>query len=87
MFEKKEFLEKLKKRGSESHVYRNYQLVGLEIAKTLQDEKHKALYMKLAKERDSGELMRIAKDIASRHHIQNKGAYFMKIISMPKDEK
>ncbi len=74
---RKEYLEKLRKRASESRVYRTYQFDGLEIAKTLGDEKHKALYIKLAKERDPGTLRRLAKSVAENRSVRNKGAYFM----------
>lgn len=75
------YLDELKRRAKESHVYRKYQLVGLEISQILQDEKHKALYIKLAKDGDGDALMRIAKDVAERGDVKNKGAYFMSIIA------
>ena len=75
------YLKKLKQRGKESHVYRNYQLFGLEIAEMLQDERHKSLYIKLAKENGGEKLRRIAKDVADRKGIKNKGAYFMKVLA------
>jgi hypothetical protein len=76
-----DYLAKLRQRGKESHVYKSYQLLGLEIAKILGDEKHKALYIKLAKEMDASRLLGVAKDVADRAGIKNKGAYFMRIIS------
>lgn len=75
------YLKKLQQRAKDSHVYRKYQLLGLEIAHILEDEKHKALYIKLAKEHGGDTLMRIAKEVAERRGIKNKGAYFMKIIA------
>jgi hypothetical protein len=78
---KKTYLEELARRGKESHVYRKYQLVGLEISQILADEKHKALYIKLAKEHDADRLMRLAKDVATRGAVKNKGAYFMTILA------
>jgi hypothetical protein len=78
------YLQELKRRAKESHVYRNYQLIGLQIAEILGDEKHKALYIKLAKERNPSDLLRAAKEVADRKHIKNKGAYFMRVISSPK---
>lgn len=74
------YLNKLKKRAQESHVYRKYQLMGLEIAQVLKDEKHKALYIKLAKERGGDRLLQIAKDVAERRDVKNKGAYFMRVL-------
>lgn len=83
---KEKYLKELKRRGTESHVYRKYQLIGLEIAQILKDEKHKALYIKLAKEMDGDRLMGIAKDIAERGNVKNKGAYFMSVLTgMKKD--
>ena len=75
------YLKNLKARGKDSHVYRKYQLLGLEISQILQDEKHKSLYIKLAKERGGEKMMRIAKEVAERRGIKNKGAYFMKVIA------
>jgi hypothetical protein len=78
---KKTYMEELAQRGKESHVYRKYQLIGLEISQILADEKHKALYIKLAKEHDADGLMRLAKDVATRDAVKNKGAYFMTILA------
>jgi len=75
------YLDELRKRGKESHVYRKYQLFGLEISKILGDEKHKALYIKLAKEGASDELVALAKRIAENKEVKNRGAYFMKIVT------
>ncbi len=75
------YLEELKKRGKESHVYRSYQLIGLEIADILKDRNHKSLYIKLAKEHEGGELLRIAKEISEKKDIKNLGAYFMRVVT------
>jgi hypothetical protein len=83
-----DYLRELKRRSKESHVYKKYQLTGLEIAKTLGDEKHKSLYIKMAKSGDAQRLLQIAKDVADRKGIQNKGAYFMTLTkkSAPRNE-
>ena len=73
------YLEELKKRGKESKVYKKYQMTGLEVAEILQDKEHKALYIKLAKEGDGDAMIRLAKDIAERKGVKNRGAYFMKL--------
>lgn len=78
--EKNPYLEELKKRSKESRVYSEHQLMGLMIAEVLGDERHKSLYMKLAKQHDSDKLLRIAKDVAEREGVENKGAYFMSIV-------
>ena len=77
---REKYLAELRRRGKESHVYRKYQLIGLEISQLLADEAHKALYIKLAKERNGDRLIGIAKDIAERKNIKNKGAYFMALL-------
>jgi hypothetical protein len=77
---REKYVAELKRRGKESHVYKKYQLLGLEISQILADEKHKALYIKLAKEQDAETLMRLAKDISGRANIKNKGAYFMTML-------
>lgn len=75
-----DYLETLKKRAKESKVYSYHQMVGLTLAELLEDDKHKGLYMKLAKLHDSDKLIRLAKDVAERKNIKNKGAYFMKLL-------
>jgi len=82
-----EYIEEIRKRGKKSKVYSSHQLIGLEIARLLDDEEHKTFYMKLAKERGTQELLSIARDVWDRD-VKNKGSYFMKIIGargmMPK---
>ena len=77
---REKYVAELKRRGKESHVYKKYPLLGREISQILADEKHKALYIKLAKEQDAETLMRLAKDIAERANVKNKGAYFMTML-------
>lgn len=81
-----DYLKTLKERAQKSKVYRKYQLVGLEIAKLLSDERHKSLYIKLAKNYDNQELLGIAKDVSERKNIENKGGYFMTIIKRLKEK-
>lgn len=78
---REKYIAELKRRAKESHVYRNYQLVGLEIADILNDRPHKALYIKLAKEGNSRRLLAVAKDIAERKDVKRRGAYFMRVIT------
>jgi len=78
------YLQKLKERKDESRAYSKHQVVGLEIAELLDDFSHKALYIKLAKERNSDKLLATAKEISEKQYIKNKGAYFMRIISEDK---
>ncbi len=72
-------MDRLRQRAAESKVYARFQLDGLEIAQILGDEKHKALYIKLAKEGDAGRLRQMAKQVAENPAVKNKGAYFMAI--------
>ena len=74
-----DYIEELKKRKKESRVYKEYQLVGLLIAEILEDEEHKSLYIKLAKEHNQDKLLRLAKSVSERKNVENKGAYFMKL--------
>lgn len=85
----KNYIDKLKERGKESHVYTKFQLIGLEIATLLNDTKHKALYIKLCKDKNPETLLAIARDVADRKTIENKGGYFMKVLQskFPKPEK
>jgi len=74
------YLKELEKRGKKSKIYTRHQLIGLEIAEILEDEKHKSLYIKLAKEKNPETLLELAKSVAERKKVKNKGAYFMKIL-------
>lgn len=76
----KEYLETLKARSKESRVYKPHQMTGLMLADLLEDPDHKSLYMRLAKIYDNEILLRIAKDLADRKNVQNRGAYFMKVL-------
>jgi len=76
----KEYFEELKKRSKKSKIYKSYQLTGLEIASILDDQKHKALYMKLAKQLGDTAVLTIAKSVAEKTDIKNKGAYFMRML-------
>jgi hypothetical protein len=71
------YIKELKDRAKKSHVYKKYQLTGINIAEILSDEKHKALYIKLAKQKDNDMLLQLAKNINEKKGIKNKGAYFM----------
>jgi len=84
-----DYIKKLKERGKDSHVYTKFQLIGLEIAQILNDNKHKSIYIKLCKDKDPETLLSIAKDVAERKTIENKGGYFMRVLQskFPKSEK
>ncbi|MBU2101341.1 hypothetical protein KKH05_01310 [Patescibacteria group bacterium] len=78
--DKNTYFDELKRRADESKVYSEHQMMGLMLAEILEDEEHKSLYMKLAKEYDADRLLKLAKDIADRPNIENRGAYFMKML-------
>lgn len=78
------YLATIKNRAKKSHIYRQFQETGLAIAELLNDQKHKALYIKLAKEYDQQTLLSIAKDVSQRTQIENKGGYFMKVLQSKK---
>lgn len=74
------FWDEIKKRAKESHAYQPHQWAGLEIAEILGDHKHRALYIKLAKKFGADRLLRLAKNVAEKPHVKNKGGYFMKLL-------
>lgn len=80
----KNYLETLKERGRKSKIYSSHQLTGLALSRILDDEKHKSLYMKMAKEYDSQALIRLAKNVAEKRRVINMGAYFMRMLQKEK---
>jgi len=80
------YMETLKKRGEDKHVTKSFQMTGLKIAEILNDKEHKALYIKLAKKHNDQFLLKLAKDIAEREGVENKGAYFMTVLKNKKNE-
>jgi hypothetical protein len=79
------YFDELKRRARESRVYSEHQLIGLMLAEILADEKHKSLYMRLAKKYNSDMLLQLAKNVAERKSVDNKGAYFMKLLQNAKN--
>jgi len=75
------FLEELKDRKKKSKAYSLHQLLGLEVAQLLNDEAHKSLYIRLVKKHPGIDLLALAKDVATRKNVSNKGAYFMTVIT------
>lgn len=74
--------DRLAERAKASKVYAGFQMIGLELANILSDRAHTPLYIKLAKTHpDHAQLMILAKDIAGKPSVTNKGAYFMKALS------
>ena len=75
-----DYLSTIKERAKKTRVHEKFQFTGLAIAKLLNDEGHKSLYIKLAKKHSGDHLLSIAKDVSERKKIENKGAYFMKVL-------
>jgi len=76
-----DYLKGLLARKETSKVYSAHQEVGLELARILHDRFNKALYIKLAKTHtDHQRLLMLAKDIAGRQGVVNRGAYFMRLL-------
>jgi len=75
------YLGALEEQRKKSKISKRYQVIGLMIAGLLNDEAHKSLYIKLAKEHNTEQLLSLAKDISTRTNVANKGAYFMKIVT------
>ncbi|MDO8584760.1 MAG: hypothetical protein Q7R85_01410 [bacterium] len=75
-----DYLKTIADRKNGGHIFRSYQFIGLEVAKLLADEPHKALYIKLAKQFGTEKMMTLAKSVAEINNIRNKGAYFMKLL-------
>ncbi|MDP3729731.1 MAG: hypothetical protein Q8R26_03240 [bacterium] len=76
----KQYFKTLRERSKKSRVYTPHQMTGLQLAEILEDKDHKSLYMRLAKQYDNAELIRLAKNLAERKSIENKGAYFMRML-------
>lgn len=81
-----EYLKSIRERAENKRVGHKHQLIGLEVADILNDRDHKALYIKLVKEFGEQKIMALAKDVAGRNNIKNKGAYFMRMLHMKKND-
>lgn len=75
-----DYLKLLKERAKKSRVYSLHQLTGLTVAEILGDREHKSLYIKLAKNRKGTDLIELARSVAERKNVNNKGAYFMRLL-------
>lgn len=75
-----DYMAEMKRRAKESRVYQKHQSVGLALAEILNDSKHKALYIRLAKTMSETKLIGLAKSVAERKNIKNAGAYFMRLL-------
>lgn len=80
MIDKHEYGELLKSRKKDSRVYKSFQATALALAEILEDKEHTSLYMRLAKKYNNQELIRVAKTVAEKKEIENKGGYFMAVL-------
>ena len=81
------YFKELEQRAKKSRAFTLHQLIGLEISTLLDDQRHKSLYIKLAKEYDASHLLQLAKSVAEKRNVTNPGAYFMKVFKEMKDAK
>ncbi len=75
-----DYLTTIAKRKTDSKVYTEHQLMGLEVAKILSDEAHKGLYIKLTKKFGKDKILGLAKQVADNKNVKKKGAYFMRML-------
>lgn len=73
------------RKKTSSPISRGYQLTGLMVADLLGDRAHKHLYLKLAREYETTALLSLAKDVADRKGVTNRGAYFMRRFQQTKN--
>lgn len=76
----KDYLSTLKERVKKSRVYTHTQSTGLLLTEILNDKEHKSLYMRVSKMYDNVQLIRLAKDLSERKNVDNRGAYFMRML-------
>lgn len=77
----REYWKTLEERARDARVSHPHQLIGLEIAEILRDDRHRALYIKLAKLHDGEWLLGLAKRIRENNTVKRKGAYFMRLVA------
>ena len=83
--ESNEYLTSIKERAGNKRIGYKHQLIGLEVADILDDRSHKALYIKLVKKFGEQKILTLAKSVAERKNIKNKGAYFMSMLHIKND--
>lgn len=76
----RDYLATLKERMKKSRVYTPFQSTALLLVEILNDKEHKALYMRVSKMYDNQQLIGLAKDLAERKNVDNRGAYFMRML-------
>ncbi len=74
------YMKEVQERRKKTHVHQEFQEIGLMVAELLCDGPHKALYIKLAKELGKDKILTLAKSVAERREVSNRGAYFMSVL-------
>jgi|WetSurMetagenome_2_1015567.scaffolds.fasta_scaffold1429459_1 hypothetical protein len=74
------YLETLSARRKDARAYHKHQALGAELGELLRDTAHTALYIKLALQFDETRLRTLAKTVAEKRDVKNKGAYFMRVL-------
>ena len=83
-----EILSKYKNKKDEKYISREFQQYGYELAVELGDMKHKALYIKLAKETPRGFLETARSFVKDAENAKSKGRLFMwKLQQLKKNKK
>ena len=80
------YLNEIKAKSKKSKIYKDYQMTGILIAQILEDQKYKSLYIKLAKMYNKEKLLGLAKSVSENKNVLNRGAYFMKLVTIAKKE-
>lgn len=70
-------LDKYKAVPDEKYISREFQQYGIELAEALGDQKHKALYIKLAKTTPRGLLEAAKNFVSDANNARSKGRLFM----------
>lgn len=82
-----DLLDKYKNIEEDKYVSREFQQYGLELAEELGDMKHKALYIKLAKENPRGRMEAARNFVKDARNARSKGRLFMWKLKQLKEEK
>lgn len=83
----KSVLDKYKVEEEDKYISREFQQYGYELAMELGDEKHKALYIKLAKEHSRGHMEAARNFVKDANNVKSKGRLFMWKLKQLKEDK
>jgi hypothetical protein len=81
-----DILDKYQDRPEDKYISREFQQYGIELAAELGDEKHKALYIKLAKETPRGLLESAKSFVKDAPNVKSRGRLFMWKLKQLKEE-